>query len=111
MREHYGLDRLIEYGTEPVPDAISVVNPEWRKLDGQIRSKIGHRHRQAALFGSLVLSEDPSGSELQEFQLSKAQMREEIEALDRQIDRIRSTNPMVDESGGCRIGYFASLAA
>jgi hypothetical protein len=26
MREHYGLDHLIEYGTEPVPDAISVVN-------------------------------------------------------------------------------------
>src|SRR6266853_2846561 len=31
MREHFSLDRLIEYGTEPIPDAISVVNPEWRK--------------------------------------------------------------------------------
>jgi hypothetical protein len=29
-----------------------------------------------------------------------------------QVNGIRSTNPMVDESGGgCRIGYFASLAA
>ena len=41
MREHFGLDRLIEYGTEPVPDAISVVNPQWRKLDSQIRSQAG----------------------------------------------------------------------
>ena len=41
MREHFGLDRLIEYGTEPVPDAISVVNPVWRKLDSQIRSQAG----------------------------------------------------------------------
>ncbi len=89
MREHYGLDRLIEYGTEPVPDAIPVVNPEWRKLDGQIRSNSGHRHRQAALFGALALSEDPTGSELQDFQLRKAQMREEIEGLDRQIDQLK----------------------
>ena len=41
MREHYSLDRLIEYGTEPIPDAISVVNPPWRKLDSQIRSQAG----------------------------------------------------------------------
>ena len=45
MREHYSLDRLIEYGTEPIPDAISVVNPQWRKLDSQIRSQAGQRHR------------------------------------------------------------------
>jgi len=89
MREHYGLDRLIEYGTEPIPDAIPVVNPVWRKLDGQIRSKIGLRHRQAALFGSLTLSEDPSGSELQGFQQRKADLREEIESLDRQIDQLK----------------------
>lgn len=44
MREHFGLDRLIEYGTEPVPDAVPVVNPEWRKLDGQIRSRADDAH-------------------------------------------------------------------
>ena len=38
MREHYGFDRLVEYGTEQIPDAVPVVNPEWRKLDSQIRS-------------------------------------------------------------------------
>jgi hypothetical protein len=39
MREHYSLDCLIEYGTEPIPDAISVVNPARRQLDSQIRSQ------------------------------------------------------------------------
>jgi hypothetical protein len=33
MREHYGLDRLVEYGTETIPDVVSVVNPQWRTLD------------------------------------------------------------------------------
>ena len=45
MREHYGLDHLVEYGTEPIPDAIETVNPQWRRLDSQIRSKNGQRHR------------------------------------------------------------------
>ena len=89
MREHYSLDRLIEYGTEPIPDAIAVVNPAWRTLDGQIRSKAGQRHRLAAQFGALALSEDPSESQLQGFQQRKGHLREEIQALDWQIDNLK----------------------
>jgi hypothetical protein len=75
MREHFSLDRLIEYGTELIPDAISVVNPAWRTFDSQIRSKIGQRHRRAAQFGALALSEDPSDSQVEGFQQRKGQMR------------------------------------
>jgi hypothetical protein len=89
MREHYSLDRLIEYGTEPIPDAISVVNPAWRKLDTQIRSLTGQRHRLAAQFGALALSEDPTESELHRFQQRKAQLREDIQARGLQIDKLK----------------------
>lgn len=89
MREHYGLDHLIEYGTEPVPDAIEVVNPVWRKLDSQIRSKTGQRHRLTAQFGALALSEDPSESELQRFQQRKAHLQEEVQILDAEIDHLK----------------------
>lgn len=89
MREHYSLDRLIEYGTEPIPDAISVVNPAWRKLDSQIRSKAGQRHRLAAQFGALALSEDPSESQIQGFQQRKGQLQEDIRALDLEIDKLK----------------------
>lgn len=89
MREHFSLDRLIEYGTEPIPDAISVVNPAWRTLDSQIRSKTGQRYRRAAQFGALALSEDPSESQMEGFQRRKGQMREEIQALDLEIDNLK----------------------
>jgi hypothetical protein len=89
MREHYSLDRLIEYGTEPIPDAILVVNPQWRKLDSQVRSQAGKRHRLAAQFGALALSEDPAESELHRFQQRKGQLREEIQALDLEIDKFK----------------------
>ena len=32
MREHYGLDRLVEHGTELVPDVTQVVNPRIHHL-------------------------------------------------------------------------------
>src|SRR5712691_5458847 len=88
-REHYSLDRLIEYGTEPIPDAISFVNPEWRKLDSQIRSKTVPRSRLAAQFGALALSEDPTESELHGFQQRNGQLREEIQILDVEIDKLK----------------------
>jgi len=45
MREQYGLDRLVEYGSELIADLTSVVNPQWRRLDSQIRSKTGQQQR------------------------------------------------------------------
>jgi hypothetical protein len=89
MREHYSLDRLIEYGTEPIPDAILVVNPAWRKLDSQLRSKTGRRYRLAAQFGALVLSEDPAESEVQVFQQRKGHLQEEIQVLDAEVDNLK----------------------
>ena len=89
MREHYGLDHPMEYGTEPIPDAISVVNPAWRKLDSQIRSHAGRRHRLAAQFGALALSEDPSESQVQGFQQRKGNLQEQIQVLDLEIDNLK----------------------
>ena len=89
MREHFGLDRLVEYGTEPVPDAIQVVNPQWRKLDSHIRSKATQRQRLQAHFGALALSPEPSESELQTFQQRKGELREQIESLDREIEKLK----------------------
>jgi hypothetical protein len=42
MREHYGLDRLVEYAVGPVPAAVSMVNPARRKLDSNILPADGH---------------------------------------------------------------------
>jgi hypothetical protein len=89
MREHYSLDRLVEYGTEPIPDTISVVNPRWRKLDSQIRSKTGQRYRLTAQFGALALSEQPTESELQGYQQRKGQLQEQIQHLDLEIDTLK----------------------
>src|SRR6266704_795549 len=89
MREHYGLDRLVEYGTETIPDAVSLVNPQWRTLDSQIRSKTGQRFRLWAQFGALTLSEEPAESELQNYSQCKGLLQEQIQHMDLEIENLK----------------------
>ncbi len=55
MRQHYGLDRLVEHGTSPLPDTTRLVNPAWRVLDSQIRSCTAKLSRQHAAFAAGTL--------------------------------------------------------
>ncbi len=52
MREHYGLDRLVEYGISPLPETTRLVNPDWRTLDSQVRRTTAELSRARALFGA-----------------------------------------------------------
>jgi hypothetical protein len=89
MRQHYGLDRLAEYGTEPVPAPIQTVNPAWRRLDAQVRAQGEKRRRQLALFGALDLS-GLAEKEVDSYQRKKGQLQEAIEDLDRQIQQLKA---------------------
>src|SRR5712664_1339848 len=39
MREHFGLDALVQYGTEEIPATVTALNPAWRELDSEVRKK------------------------------------------------------------------------
>lgn len=89
MREHYSLDRLIEYGTEPIPETVLVVNPAWRKLDSQIRSQTARRSRLTAQFGAQALATPLAEAEVERYEQTKGQLQEEIEGLSRQIEDLK----------------------
>ena len=87
--EHYGLDRLIDYETEPVPDAVLVVDPEWRKLDSLIRSKNGQRHRLLARFGEFSIPGHPAESAVRAFEQRKGQLQEQIQLSGKEIETLK----------------------
>lgn len=89
MREHYGLDRLVEYGTEAVPDSVRVVNPSWRKLDSQVRTLNGQRQHLLVRFAALGLEADLSEAEVIRYEQKKAQLQEEIEHLGKQLEQTK----------------------
>jgi hypothetical protein len=96
MREQYGLDRLVEYGTEMIPDITTVVNPQWRRLDSQVRSKTGQRHRLHARFGAMALSEGLSEDEVQTYERRKGELQEQIQHLDVELDELKQQRKQTD---------------
>jgi len=89
MREHYSLDRLVEYGTELIPASVKVVNPQWRQLDSQIRSKAAQRSRLHAEFGALALAEGLSEPAVQSYEQGKGQLQEAIQQMEVEIENLK----------------------
>jgi hypothetical protein len=84
-RQHYGLDRLVDYGTEPISDPIPVVNPAYRRLDGQVRSTAGKLSRLLAQFGAMNLEQPIEPEHVEPFLQRKAALQEEIDALQTEL--------------------------
>jgi len=84
-RQHYGLDRLVDYGTEPISDPIPVVNPAYRRIDGQVRSVAGKLGRLLAQFGAMNLEQPIEPEHVEPFLQRKAALQEEIDALQAEL--------------------------
>ena len=90
MRQHYNLDRLIEYGTEPIPDTTRVVNPAWRQLDGQIRRQNGLLNRERLQFAEIQLPQQMDHDQVQAYERNKGQLQQAIEERRHQIDQLKA---------------------
>ncbi len=90
MREHYAIDRLVECGTEPLPETTTVVNPAWRKLDSQVRREQALLERARAAFGALSLSAAPEAAELEAWQQQKAHWHEAITARQTRLEQLKA---------------------
>ncbi len=95
-REHFGLDRLIDYQTETISDPIQLVNPHYRELDGQTRSAVGKLSRLHAQFGAMSLDSDAQ-QHTERFLKKKAVLLEDIEALQKQVDDLKQQRKMTDK--------------
>ena len=90
MRQHYNLDRLAEYGVEPLPDTTRVINPAWRQLDSQIRRQNGLLNRQLVQFAELQLPQELDPGQVQAYELSKGQLQQAIENRRQLIDQLKA---------------------
>ena len=89
-REHFNLDRLVDYRTEAISEPLRVVNPEYRHLDGQVRSVTGKLTRRLAKFAAVTLDEPIAPKPVAAFVRRKAALQEEIEALQGELDTLKA---------------------
>jgi hypothetical protein len=89
MRQQFSLDRLIDYQTEPLAETTTVVNPDWRKLDAQVRAKVGLLQRKLSVFGRLQLLGDIEPSRVERFEHDKAKLLQHIHELEAEVDELK----------------------
>jgi len=68
MRQHYNLDRLIDYSLEAIPDTTLLTNPEYRRIDGVVRQLAAKQCRSLAEFGSIHLEDDIEPAEVEAYE-------------------------------------------
>ncbi len=89
-REHYNLDRLVDYRTEAISDPLQVVNPDHRRLDGQVRSCTGKLTRLLAKFGAMNMEGEIDPKTVEAFLQRKADCQEEIEHLQKELETLKA---------------------
>ncbi|MCI0423445.1 MAG: hypothetical protein L0312_30215, partial [Acidobacteria bacterium] len=97
MREHYNLDGLVDYYTEAVPETTRVVNPAYRALDGQVRSKAGSLNRKLAEFGAITLEGEIEPKPVEAFQKKKADLQEAIVHLQEEVEDLKRKRKAVKQ--------------
>ena len=91
MTKHYGFDRLLEYGTEPIIDTTVVVNPAWRRADATVRRERAKLTRQRALFGALQLDPQADAVVAAAFEQEKGRQLEALRLAEQRLDELKGT--------------------
>ena len=94
-REHFGLDKLVDYCVEPVSESTEVVNPDYRQLDSKIKSSQGKLNRLLARFATLTLDAPIEPEKVEPFLQKKTACQEEIEAFQKQIKTLKEQRKQV----------------
>ena len=90
MAEHFGLDRLVEYGTEAIADTTLVVNPAWRRKDQEVRRERAQLHKARAQFGGLTAPCQPTPEEVAAFEQRKGQLLEQLQQRQQKLQQLKA---------------------
>ena len=96
MRQHYNLDRLVDYSLESIPDTTVVTNPVYRELDGAVRRLAAKHSRELAEFGSMHLDGDIEPKEIEAYELKKASLLEAIQARELELESAKEQRKAIE---------------
>lgn len=89
MREHFGLDALVQYGTEEIPAAVTVLNPAWRALDREVRKTQAECKSLQKLQQSTGLTQPLSEAVVQHYEQHQGELQARIEQLQPALEQLK----------------------
>jgi hypothetical protein len=81
MMQNFAIDRLVDYQTGIVDETAKVVNPAYRKLESEIKSKAAKLSRTVAQFGVIALPTELEARQVAAYEREKGRLKEEIDFL------------------------------
>jgi hypothetical protein len=81
MRAHFGLDALVQYGTEQMPATVTVINPAWQRLNRQVRQKHTELKHLQKLQQSVGLTQPLSEAAMRTYEQHQGKLQADIEQL------------------------------
>ena len=90
MRQHYNLDRIIDYATEKVSETTKIVSPQYREIDREVRKTLNKLNRKRKEFGALMLNDEIEPGRVEKYQQTKAELYEEILALEHEASELKA---------------------
>lgn len=81
MMQNFAIDRLVDYQTGAVDETAKVVNPVYRKLESEIKSKAAKLSRTLAQFGAIVLPAELETQQIAAYERKKGLLKEAIDFL------------------------------
>jgi len=89
MREHFGLDALVQYGTEEIPALVTTLNPEWRELNRRVRHLQAEQKRIRQRQGNTTLAAPLSEAAVLQYERQQGQLQEKIEEIEQSLDDLK----------------------
>jgi hypothetical protein len=90
MREHFGLDALVQYGTEEIPAAATVLNPAWRKLNSEVRQKQAEWKRLQKWRENVGLTQPLSEAAVCHYEHHHGELQARIEQLQPVLEQLKT---------------------
>ena len=91
MKTHFGLDRIIEHGTTPLPDTTVVINPAYRRINRDVIQARSALNRLRAKFGAHGLPPTPTAEQTQAFERRGGELRAQITAQETLLEARRQS--------------------
>jgi len=93
MMEHYALDRIVEYGAEPIPETSLVVNPKRRSLENQIRQQRTHLRQDQAQLTAKTCPAQASEAQVAAFEKQQGQLLDSIRQREAALVELKQQRP------------------
>ena len=90
MREHYNLDRLVDYSIEDIPETTKVVNPLYREADGEVRKQAAQLARKRCECEGIILCDDIEPDKVVEYEVKKQALREEVADMEEMLTDLKA---------------------